>query len=159
MNKSCLAIDPGKNGAIVYLSGTDFVYFKMPLSQTNDVNFKKVAKILKMYKGVHVILERAVPFSMGMKSAFNYGRDFKALEIAIEICKNPVTYVEPNKWAKEMCQGVKHSRDKKKRNAIAAQRLFPNEFLKVPKGPKSGKPHDGVVDALLMAGYGIRKVV
>lgn len=159
INKKCLAIDPGKKGALVYLSETDFVYYEMPLTLTNDVCMKSVAKILKHHPGVHVVLERAMPFSMGMKSAFNYGRDFAALEIAIILCKNPVTYVEPRKWTKEMCQGIKQAMGQKTKNALAAQRLYPRYYEQIPKGPRSKKPHDGVVDALLMAGYGLRKVV
>ena len=153
-----IGIDPGQGGALVRLSaGNAFSFARMPLHENKDVNRGQVYDWLCKFRGLesHVFLERAIPMAMGSKHAFNYGRGFAALEIAIEQSGIPVTYVEPAKWTKEICAGIDSNLKPKARSAIAMQRLFPHILVEVPKG-KTGKLHDGVVDALLIAEYGRR---
>lgn len=146
-------IDPGKTGAIVFfdLKSKFFSFHKIPL--TNDeVDFKKVYSILKLYD-CPIYLERAIPFAMGSKGAFNYGRDFSKLEIAILLVKHSVTYVEPAKWAKVIHEGIMKDMKPKAKSIIALKRLLPKFLDKIPKN-RNGKYHDGIVDALLIAYYG-----
>ena len=49
----------------------------------------------------------------------------------------------------------KSTRDTKAMALVAAKRLFPD--AKLTFGDKATKPHDGLVDALLMSEYGKRK--
>src|ERR1700677_1663586 len=101
-----VAIDPGHTGAFVLYDGKDhFQWWPMPIikeGKNTSVVFALVHEMLtdirQKYKGAHVYLERAMPMAMGSKHAFNYGRDFAALEIAIRLVGLPVTYVEPAKW-------------------------------------------------------------
>lgn len=156
-----LAIDPGLSGGFMFFDGSDFEFTAMPLvSGQKEIDFFGIQKILKRYPEVHIFLERAMPFAMGSKHAFNYGRGFAALEIAIKLSKNPVTYIEPNKWTKVMHEGTDAKFKAKERSLIAAQRLFPKIFSKLPRAGATGKSekvHDGAIDSLLIAAYALRR--
>lgn len=152
-----LAIDPGQAGAIVFLESAKMNFHLMPLKNdgTKDIDFKAVRDILEKYPGARVLLERAHPGAMGVTGAFNYGRGFAALEIAIALSGLPVTYIEPAKWCKVMHEGIEKDLKPKAKSVIAVQRLFPALLDQIPKN-KNGKMHEGVMDALLIAGYGLR---
>jgi hypothetical protein len=161
-----LAIDPGHNGAFVWWDGERVRYEATPLrdptAKVKEVDFEKICVFLKD-RPDHIYLERANSFGMGMKAAFNYGRGFGAIEIAIRLAQIPVTLVEPGKWVKEMTEGVDANLKPKVRAWLAFQRLFPQLIGQVPrtkvtKRNKEGVPHDGVVDAQLMAEFGRRKL-
>jgi hypothetical protein len=158
-SKSVLAVDPGKSGAIVWLnSAGDFAYFQMPLDTEGLVDFKTVDEIFGDYAGADVppvFLERAVSFGMGTKGAFNYGRVFEAVRLAIELNHLPLTMVEPGKWSKVMHQGIDSRLKAKEKSLIAVKRLFPKQFKNIPTNRK-GKHHDGVIDALLIAGWALK---
>jgi hypothetical protein len=163
VQKKFLGIDPGLKGAFVLIGGKKFETYPMPtVSYGKDtiVDFSGVNKLLwnlkNKYPVIEVHLERAVSFGMGITGAFNYGRGFAALEIAIKLNKLPVTYVEPGKWAKEMHQGITKDLKPKAKSLIAVERLFPHLVAKLPRNGK-GKLLDGPVDALLIAAYAERK--
>lgn len=149
-----LGIDPGLKGAFVLIAGGAFSFKTMPL-EDGRVSFEGVGSILKEMRGstIRVYLERAMPLAMGARHAFNYGRDFAALELSIKLARMPVVYVEPQKWGKAMMEGVDARLKPKERAQIAVKRLFPEFISSIPSN-RNGKLHEGVVDALLLAGYG-----
>lgn len=154
-----LGIDPGLSGALVMTNGASARYWKMPLEvngKDKEIDYFKFVDLLDNLDPVHVFLERALPFAMGSKSAFNYGRGFAALEIALKASRLPMTYVEPNKWTKEMHAGIKDDLKPKAKSLIAVKRLFGKAVKDWPLG-RTGKLDEGAVDALLIAGYGLRK--
>ena len=69
----------------VVLSESGLEWAVMPLD-SEGVCFEEVVKLLMALKPAQIALERAVPFAMGTKGAFTYGRGFAALEIAIKSC-------------------------------------------------------------------------
>lgn len=150
-----LGIDPGKKGAFVLLDRRGVIEFmEMPLNASEDVDFGKVWDYLELIpKTTPVFLERAIPFAQGAKQAFNYGRGFAALEIALWLAKLPVKYIEPAKWTKAMHAGISADLKPKVKSVIAFERLFPAVRHVVPKS-KKGAYHDGIVEALLIAAYG-----
>ncbi len=159
-----LGIDPGINGAMVILEGLTIESHAMPITtagKEKQIHFGGVQSLLtsvkKRYGRIHVFLERAVPMAMGSKGAFSYGRGFEALVIAIDILGFPMTMVEPAKWTKEMHEGISADLKPKARSLIAVKRLYPQLLDQLPKKPKGGI-HDGPIDALLIAGYGLRKL-
>lgn len=162
-SKLALGIDPGFSGAFVLTDGDRFVkIWPMPLvvnGADRMIDFDGVHELLdemlKAYR-FHIFLERAIPMAMGSKGAFNYGRGFAALEIAIELHKIPVTYVEPAKWAKYMHEGLSTDLRPKAKSMMAVKRLYPKLVSVLPTNTK-GALQDGPIDALLIAGYGIRK--
>lgn len=161
---SVIGIDPGITGAIVVTDGKDLVYFPMPVirnGKTTEISFAGVIDRLRdienAFGKLQVALERAVPMAMGSKSAFNYGRGFQAILDAIAWCEFPFTLIEPQKWAKEMHEGISVDLRPKAKSVIAVKRLFPALVRLLPVKPKSKALQDGPIDALLIAGYWLRK--
>ena len=157
-----LGIDPGYSGGFVFYeilgAKTSVIFEPMPLiilGKEKEIDFLKVREILAFGAADHIFLERAMPFAMGSKHAFNYGRGFAALEIAIKLSKIPVTYVEPKKWCSVMHAGISDDLKPKIKSEIALSRLAPSLLKNIPM-TKKGKPHDGAMDSLLIAIYGAR---
>lgn len=151
-----IGIDPGLTGAIVCLEDNEMRYWPMPLTD-KEICFDTVYQLLRTFdKKGHVFLERAMPMAMGSKAAFNYGRGFMTIEMAIKLSGMPVTYVEPLKWSKIIHEGISNDLKPKAKSLIAVKRLFPTLSEQIPVTPKSKKMHEGVVDALLIAEYGRR---
>lgn len=157
-----LGIDPGLEGAFVLYDGAKFESFKMPtkkIGKKNEIIFDGVHALLHALLVEHgpipIFLERAVSFGMGSTGAFNYGRGFAALEIAIQLLEFPVTYIEPGKWTKEMHAGIDKNFKPKAKSLVAVGRLFPKLVNSLPRNTK-GKLLEGPVDALLIAGYGFK---
>lgn len=156
-----VAIDPGKKGALLALSDDMQVkaIMNMPLGKDKFVVYTDVYRFLtqvnEKYGVDHIFLELAKPMAMGSKHAFNYGMDFKSLEIATTLTKLPFTLIEPNKWSKQMHQGISSKYKPKVKSLMAVERLFPRQLEKLHK-TKTGNYHDGQIDALLIAAFGIR---
>lgn len=158
--KKVLAIDPGNKGALILFDGKKLKHWAMPTNRDGEVDFEWAHNILSgvadHHCGVTVYLERAVSFGMGTRSAFNYGRGFAAVEIAIFLTKLPAVYVEPAKWTKVMHQGIAKELKPKAKSQIAVRRLFPHLVDRLPRN-KKGELLDGPVDALLIAAYGLKQ--
>lgn len=164
-----IGIDIGKRGAIVVLPESKALINAMdPIAMPivgDQVDYHQLYRILKKYEGTdcHVIFEKlGVIFGTGKSTAFSMGYQAGALEMACVALKLPYTKVPAKQWQKEMFQGVeeitkkgKSSRDTKAMALIAAKRLFPDYKLTFGKATV---PHDGAVDALLMAEYCKRRI-
>lgn len=155
--KRILGIDPGLKGAFVLMSENEVQFSPMPINPAGDIDFNRIQEILDRTNPSMIFLERAVSFGMGITGAFNYGRGFAALEIAIGLSGRAVTYIEPKKWAKVMHNGIDSNYKPKVKSEIAIQRLFPTLCDKLPKNSK-GKIPDGFIDAVLIAGFGSREM-
>lgn len=160
---SVLGIDPGLTGAIVLLEKDKFRFWEMPLKNKIEIDFVAVRRIFQMVDDkvklhIHVFLERAVSFGMGTKGAFNYGRGFATLEIALIDLDLPYTLVEPGKWTKVMHAGIEADLKPKAKSVIAVERLFPKFAKEIPRN-RNGKFHEGIMDALLIGGYGQRCLI
>lgn len=160
-----LGIDPGLTGALVLTDGLKMQNWRMPTrpaGKDREVDPIGIFSLLEIFKKTrrmdrfHIYLERAIPYAMGSKGAFTYGRGFAALEIAIECLHLPVTYVEPQKWTKEMHQGISSDLKPKAKSLVAVKRLYPRLISVIPAN-KNGALDEGVVDALLIAGYGLKR--
>lgn len=166
--KWVIGIDPGFSGALVITNGQKAGLAKMPLlvnGKDREIDWRGLKQVLEDFGRMdkktlpfpHIFLERAVSFGMGTKSAFNYGRGFGMIELVLQDCDYPYTLVEPQKWTKLMHAGVRKDLKPKAKSMIAARRLFP-KILPFCTFDKKGKPHDGAIDALLIAGYGLRQI-
>lgn len=163
-----IGVDIGKKGAIVVLPSTPFTNAVNPVLMPlvgDQLDYHELYSILKQYENTdcHVIFEKlGVIFGTGKATAFSMGHQSGALEMACIALKLPYTKIPAKQWQKEMFQGVdeitkpgKSSKDTKAMALIAAKRLFPD--FKLTFG-RATTPHDGVVDALLMAEYCKRKI-
>jgi hypothetical protein len=161
-NPPILGIDPGLKGALVLFDGSTLKHWPMPVltnGKEKEVSFDGIHELLWDVYGehwdMHIYLERAVAFAMGAKGAFNYGRGYAALEIAIGLLQIPVTYIEPSKWTKVIHAGISADLKPKAKSLIALKRLYPQMVDRLPR-TKNGALHDGPVDAFLIAAYGLK---
>lgn len=177
-----IGVDVGKLGAIVALDNNRKILFKkeVPLI-AKDVDIRKYTKYLlylkKKFKGksymVYIEQVHAI-FGSSAHNTFQFGRQSMIPEVICSILGMPFTLVQPKEWQKEAWAGIKPIRkpDKKDKNgrvrkgsvltkdtsSIAVQRLFPSENFKIKlKKGYSKNNHDGIVDACLIAYYGIAK--
>lgn len=155
-----IGMDPGKNGGIVCLweSGT-ISSFTIPLIN-DDLNVRQLCEYFKIFDSAKlngeqfkVILEDVHSIhGASAKSNFVFGKVNGVLQTLIEVYSLPFVKVNPKTWQKLAFQGIAFNEDKKEMAAQAVHRLFPNTSFII--GPRTKKPHDGLVDACLMAYYG-----
>lgn len=171
MSTIYIAIDPGKYGSIAVMEGNKIETYPMPLVKT-ELDYHELVKIIARSaksdtNKVHVIFEKlGVIFGTSKATAFSMGEQCGAIEMACIANHIPYTKIRPIVWQKEMLQGVdevtkssisgkKQVRDTKAMALIAIKRIFPE--LKLTFGKVALKPHDGLIDAVLMAEYARRK--
>lgn len=164
-----IGIDIGKEGSIVIQNskeGTTEMY-KMP-KVGKELDYQALYSLLEPYEAGNgvVMFEKIVPY--GVKSAmFSLGYQSGAIEMACIALAIPYVKIPPQTWQKEMFTGIEEmskpskmtksgkTRDTKSMATLAAMRLFPK--IKLTYGDRATKPHDGLVDALLISEYAKRK--
>lgn len=177
-------IDPGKNGALAIIDedGTVLDILMIPkIGKTEEVDKRELvnlfADLTAKYKGElkHIVMENVHAIhGSAATSTFTFGGLVWSEEILLIVCEIPYTLVTPKDWQKEMWQGIVPLRKAGKKcektgvikkgpiltketSLIAIKRLFPKLILTDPTKPKARVPHDGIVDAVLLAEYGRRK--
>lgn len=141
-----LGIDPGKNGAIAWITDGKPCVEKMPETLQDlwgviqdihsDMICSSGATIKAYIEAVHSSPQ------MGVTSAFTFGQGFGHLEMALTAAGIPFERVTPQKWQKAMGCMTKGNKNVSK---ARAQELFPQ--MKVTHA---------TADALLIASYGGR---
>ena len=144
--KTIIGKDPGKNGAIAWITDGKACVEKMPET------LQDLWELIRDIRGpLHWTPEpeckayiEAVHSSpqMGVKSAFTFGQGYGNLEMALTAAGIPFERVSPQKWQKAMGCLTKGDKNVSKRKA---QELFPS--LKITHA---------TADALLIAEYGRR---
>jgi len=167
-----LGIDPGKNGGLCFIDkqGNKFLY-KIPLI-SNEFDGKEFRSLLEIkYPDVVIIEDVHSIFGVSSNANFEFGRIVGQIQGIVQAMNFKYVLVQPKAWQKECWQGVKpveintgkktktgepkYKIDTKATSLIAAKRLAPNESILATE--RSSKPHDGLVDAFLIAEYGRRK--
>lgn len=163
-----IGIDPGLNGAIciidfspVLVSINKINLIPMPLNG-REVDCHALAEIFQAFhmdESVMACLEKvsAMP-KQGVSSMFKFGRCVGALQAILASFKIPYSEVTPQAWQKEMHVGINRKclPRPKERSLSAAKKLFPR--IDLLKSRLSKVPHEGFVDALLIAEYGRRRM-
>lgn len=165
MKKTYVGIDIGKNGAIAVLyPDNTFKTFAMPLVNNGDIDYSALNTIVMQLKplNAYVVFEKlGVIFGTTKSTAFSMGYQAGAIEMSC--IANGIEYskVRAVDWQKEMYKGIKEitkpnstKRDTKAMALVAIKQLLPE--LKLTFGTRATKPHDGLVDAVLMALYARR---
>lgn len=169
--KTYIGIDIGKKGAICVIRPDGIKIEPMPMIK-DELDYSKLYEMLMHEQlfdisttgvNVHLVFEKlGVIFGSSKATAFSMGHQSGAVEMMAIALGIPYTKIPAKQWQKDMFQGVdvikktgKTSNDTKAMALIAAKRIFPNQ--KLTFGDRATKPHDGLVDALLMAEYAKRK--
>ena len=154
-------IDPGQKGAVAELSSNGVIEFMSPLAVTREKKLDSgaFARLIedRMSGDVRVFVEEPQVFAMNGKSAMTFGRMIGALESILAQYFVRFEFVKPTAWTKELHEGLDRKYSAKARSEIAAGRLFPKQDFLI-EGSRSKKPHDGLIDAVLIAEYGRRKL-
>lgn len=154
-----LGIDPGFDGALVLTDLSTLKYWKMPVSvegKTKRIDHEAVFKILiSVGPHVRVYLEKPVSFGMSPRGAFNYGRGYESILVALRTAWMKVELVEPAKWTKVMHEGVSKDLKPKVKSIRALKKRYPHLVSALPTN-RNGALYDGPVDALLIAAYGLQ---
>lgn len=151
-----VGIDPGQSGGVVFLNddgeiiGSDvmqgplwFISVMKPLTETIELQ-------------TMIFLEKCQPMPKnGSVSMFHYGTHFGELMGMLYALSLPFELVPPQSWTKTMHAGANKKDPPKVRSLASVQRLFPKANLLATS--RSRKPHEGLIDALLIAEYGRRK--
>jgi hypothetical protein len=171
--KYFIAADPGKRGAIVVIDQNNNILTAQTPLIGGEIDTHQIVKFLRSFEGEkHAVIENVHNmFGVGSSANFQFGRALGLLEGIISALDIPFTKVSPKEWQKEMWQGIKplevittkknkdgspkYKVDTKATSLLCANRLYPNVNLLPTE--RSKKPSDGIVDALLMAGYCKRK--
>lgn len=161
-----VGIDVGAKGGIALLGEAGNVLHLRPMpSMCGKFNIAMTLAALREIDeqaqlhsplGVRLcILEHVGAFpGQGVSSMFSFGYNAGAIEGCISALAWPYQLVRPQLWQKMMHVGIHSAVDPKVKSLMAARRLFPKEsFL---ASSRSIKPHDGIVDAVLMAEYARR---
>jgi len=155
-----LGIDIGKTGGFVILNSERNAISKFPMpTLAGEIDLLALDEYLKRSAGMinKAFIEKASARpGQGVVSMFTFGRTFGMVEALVVSAGIPYQMVAPVTWTKEIFKGMSNKKDKKKdRSLLAVKRLFPEENLLATT--RSTKPHLGLVDALLIAEYGLRQ--
>jgi hypothetical protein len=151
-----VGIDPGLNGGIVAIRRRGIEYkTAMPRLKTGDKgqDLKAISEFFNDNKRriglVCLELVHSMP-KQGVKSTFTFGRVFGQIEGIVAAHGLECTLVRPREWQKEVHKGFEGT--PKERSLQAAKKLFPKEDFR--KSNRARVPHDGIVDAALIALWG-----
>lgn len=147
-----VGIDPGKKGAFAVIDE-----YGALITVEKKVTAHDLTQLMRTFRPRHVFVEKAQAMpKQGVASTFSYGQGFGELLGVLTATGIAYTLIRPATWTKLMHQGTAGA-ETKKRSAEAFGRLFPTAVEKTRL--KSGRLHDGIVDAALIAIYGLRHVL
>jgi hypothetical protein len=150
-------IDVGKKGAIAILNKNGDIIHKevVPLVSKKELDFSRIKEISKIISDncKHAAIENVKSiYGSSANSNFQFGRIFGNLEMLLHLSGVSVLYVKPKDWQKVIWSNLPTLSKNPKENSLnACKLLFPEENLLATK--RSSVPHDGLVDAILIAEY------
>lgn len=143
---SILGIDPGKQGALVFIGEYETKAYPMPLLEDGKVDVGKMQSLIIFHDVTFAVIERQ-QIRSGQKGAMAIGENYGRLTATLALCG--ITYADPTpqKWQKYF----KVSGDK----AEHVQCCLENGYDVPKKSDRvNSPPHDGIADAYLIALYG-----
>lgn len=153
-----IGIDPGIHGAISFWDdGRLLKAYAFPHIGAS-VDYQMISSDLETHKNriKQAYLEQSqMRRELGAKQTHMSGKNSGIIEGILIALKIPYFILPVQTWQKDLHQGTGVSKKPKERSLLAASRLFPGVNLK--KSDRATKPHDGIVDALLIGYYGVMK--
>jgi len=159
-----LGIDPGLAGGLALLCPHDGIILEpMFIDDEGKLDVVKLA----LWIGGHAseirvcYLEKVNGAPIGGRQkgsfgAFNFGMGFGILRGILAACGVRTVLVRPQEWQKVMHKGLDPKQDSKLRSYEAFEKIFPD--IDAYKTDRSKKPHEGMVEALLIAEFGRRSL-
>lgn len=151
-------IDPGKRGAMCVMNKDGLIVAIEPITSVgNEINLSSIVNFIKQYKDISMFyVERPHAVRIwGVSGSFKFGLYCGMIEGVLSAFAARYQLVKPKAWQKIMHQGTSPDIKPKERSLQVSERLFRgNAFLETPR---CKKPHDGMIDAALIAEYGRRQ--
>jgi len=150
-----LGIDPGKFGGLAIVEDGHLKYVgPMPLTKEMVLDSVKLREIILNHNPDVVFIEKAQAMPrQGVVSMFNYGKGYGFLLGFLDALMYEVKTVTPRTWQGFFYKRVPvQGKTPKERALCMANKLYTG-FTWL-KSSRSKKPHDGMVDAALIATYG-----
>ncbi len=157
--KTYIGVDLGLNGAICIQRGQDIEVIRMPVLG-GRVHYPSLYLLLSGLKPEIVVFEKiAQIFGSSKKTAFVMGTQLGSMEMLCTCLEFNYKAVPPKEWQKWAFDGMtkinkpgKTSTDTKKMALTRIKQLYPK--LKLTFGERATKPHDGLIDSILIMNYG-----
>ena len=159
MKNIICGIDPGINGGICLINHEGYIRQCVPMpvpyiGKATELDRDGIAAIVHLADVAYIEKAQAMP-KMGVKAMFNYGAGYGTLLTMMWATKMPYHEVRPMTWHKVMLADM--PRDKKSIKGASIKRamqLQPGYDFR--KSQRCRKPHDGMVEAYLIAEHGRR---
>jgi len=158
-----IGIDPGLQGGIATIRESGYIdaiilptFFNGKKTVLNNSTLASMFSLLNaMDIKCYAILEQQQPMpKQGVTSMFSIGYGFGVLKQCLVDFSIPHEVVRAQVWQKEF--GISGRKGNTKAQALQVCRgLFPDTNLLATE--RSKKPHEGIVDAVLIAEYGRRR--
>jgi len=151
-----IGIDPGVSGGLVFFKDKDnYEFYTMP--EMYDVaTFMNIIK--NKEKGIVYIEKSQSMPGQSSVAMFKYGMHTGWVIGILQSLGYEIVQVHPATWTKVMHAGIGKvftgKGSGKRKSLEAVRKLFPNENFLITT--RSTKPHDGFIDALLIAYYGYK---
>jgi crossover junction endodeoxyribonuclease RuvC len=150
------AFDVGKKGGLAFLDKElKLVNMHIMPMIGKEYDIQEIKNLLSNpeYDILHIGIENvhAIQGRTGNSSNFSFGLGKGILMGMVSGLNIPYTLVNPKTWQKVAWEGVTKQSDNKKTSLVAAKRLFPEQSFLATE--RSRVPHDGIVDATLIAYY------
>lgn len=160
-----IGVDIGKDGAIVAIDDNGDVVMKtvMPTVGTGKLEYnpEKIKNILQELRPTNVSIENPSGmqgYSKNAVASLKYCVGlFEGICVGLNI---PYTLINPRSWQSKMWDGHKKvtyryegkdKNDTKATSLLVVHKMYPGMDLR--KSERARNPHDGIVDAILIANY------
>lgn len=163
MSPSVLAIDPGTDGALVVLDSDSVICEPMPQLADGSVDYAELLRLLNHYAPIvaRVVIEKPyLPPGQNVVAQLTHIGRIQGMLMAAYVRYESVRSAD---WSKEYPHGVElPKKDRRRGKAIKvarreiAARLYPGIDLR--RNARAEVPHEGIVDALLLADFTMRQM-
>ena len=156
-----LGIDPGKNGKAIVLNtekNKSISIYSFDFDACNILDAKNYITFIQHNNVDCIFLEKVMGrggASWGATNNFNFGMIYGQILLATKMAQKPMILITPQTWQKIIHKGIPTSLGAKEKTLAAYQNLFPHDPL--PKTPRSKKTDNNLIDALMIALYGVLK--
>jgi len=152
-------IDPGKEGYCVALDILTKTIWKYPINfdRNGILNLDEFEnEFFGKIKPDLIILEKVMGRGgWGATQTFSMGLSYGQIHLATKKIGVPYRLVIPQTWQKLIFEGITQKLPAKIKANLAYRQLFPNDPIPNLRGSKN--KNENIVDALLIATYGIMK--
>lgn len=156
---SILGIDPGLSGGIARRDQYGLLVEPMPIISVDGKSVIDIPVLVRWIRAHQPIrkayVEKVAPMPKnGSIGCFKLGDTFGIIKGILATMEIPTQLVPPQAWQKTMLAGIEGTGRHKGRSCVAASRLFPETDFRA--SDRCRFPHDGMVEAALIADYGFR---